>query len=415
MNKLKSLKGFDFGSIKSFLSRKRNITILLVCIVGVLLAVISGCTKSASSSAASQAEVTPVILSNAVISEGHLVPLSSTWLSFQTTGRVEAVLVAEGSRVVKGQALVRLEGSQRAEAELTAAQSALYLAQQNLDDAKKSGAAKAAAELALAEAQRAYNNALGDYWESDQTQGSEDQIDLYNARVIVAQDKVDRLQDDYDDMGELEDDDPKKAQALANLKQAQIDLDNLIDLRNYFRDLPDELDVQTLLAKLNVAKANLEDAQREYDRQKDGPNQDSLAGIQAAYDSARAAAEQAQWAYDQLVLKAPYDGTFVQCDLTVGEYVTVGQKVALVADLSAWKIETDDLDETDVIDIESGQSVMITADALPGMEFTGIVDSISQYYTDDNGDVLYTVKIRLENSEPQLRWGMTMQVEFQKQ
>jgi hypothetical protein len=83
-----------------------------------------------------------------------------------------------------------------------------------------------------------------------------------------------------------------------------------------------------------------------------------------------------------------------------------------VADLSAWRIETDDLDENDVTRIDTSQPVTITADALPGLEFSGSIDSISQYSTNDNGDVLYTVKIKLVNDEPQLRWGMTMEVEF---
>lgn len=383
-----------------------------LCLCLLFLFVVAACAKPTETT--TPTAVTPVVVANTIIAEGHLVPGTSTWLSFQTNGRVEEILSNEGDLVKKGQPLIKLEGSDRAQAELTAAQSALFLAQRNLDDAKKSNSLKAQAELALTKAQYNYNQALGNYWERGNTQGSAEQISLYEAEVIIAQDKVDKLQEDYDGMSEIEDDDPKKAQVLANLNQAKIDLNKLTDLRDYFRDLPDQLDVQTLSAELDVAKANLEDAQREYDRAKDGPSKDSLAEIQLAADTAQAAAGQAQWAYDQLVLKAPYDGTFVQTDLTVGEFVTIGQKVALVADFSIWQVETDDLDETEVTEIDITKPVLITADALPGMEFSGVIDSVSQYYTNDNGDILYTVKIKLDNSEPQLRWGMTMQVEFQK-
>lgn len=387
---------------------------VVVCIGLILLIIISGCAKTSATSGTQSANVTPVAVANTVIAEGHLVPVASTWLSFQTTGRVDGVLAKEGQAVKKDQPLVQLEGSDRAQAELTAAESANFLAQQKLDDAKNSESAKALAELALAQAQHEYNSALGNYWLRNDTQGSVDQISLYEAKVIIAQDKVNTLQDNYDDMAESKDTDPKKAQALANLNQANIDLQKLTDLRDYFRDHPDQLDVQTLTAKLDVAKANLADAQREYERVKDGPSKDSLAQIQAAADAAQAAADQAQWAYDQLVLKAPYDGVFVQCNLTTGEFVTVGQKVALVADFSSWMIETDNLDENGVTEIDAAKPVLITADALPGKEFSGMVDKISQYYTDDNGDILYTVKVKLNNFDPLLRWGMTMQVEFQK-
>jgi multidrug resistance efflux pump len=370
--------------------------------------------SAAQTGSSSEATVTPVVVSNTVVAEGHLEPLTSTWLSFQASGRVEDVLVKEGDKVKAGQPLIRLEGSDRAEAELTAAQSDLFLAQQNLEDAKKSDAMRSAAELVLANAQRAYNTALSNYYDRNITQGTADQIALYDAKVTMAQDKVDTLQDRLDGMGEVQDSDPGKAKVIADLNQAKIDLDNIKKIRDYYKDLPDSVDVSILKGELDVAKASLNDATRDYNRVKDGPSKESLAQIQTVYDAANAKAEEAQWAYDQLVLTAPYDGTFVQTDLTVGEFVAAGQKVALVADFSQWLIETDDLDENETAEIDPAQPVSVSADALPGKEFTGTVDSISQYYTDKNSDILYTAKVRLAGTGAKLRWGMTMQLEFQK-
>jgi len=381
------------------------VVLLVISLVGLV-----GCSQTTTSNPT----VTPVTVANTVMAEGHLEPLTSTWLSFQTSGRVDEVLVQEGQSVKKDQPLVRLEGSDRAEAELTAAQSALYLAQQTLADAKKSDSLKAAAELKLAEAQRSYNTALGNYNDRGDTQGNDEQIALYEAKVTMTQDQVDKLQDRVDGMSEYADSDPAKAKVVADLNQAKLDLDNLKKLRDYYADLPDSLDVQTLTARLNVARATLQDAQRDYDRWKDGPSKEALAALQSQADSAQAAADEAQWAYDQLVLKSPYDGVFVQCDLTKGEFITAGMKAALVADFSSWLIETDDLDEIEVAQIDSSQPVTITADALPGEEFTGTVDRILDSYTDKNGDILYTAKIKLNSDEPKLRWGMTMQLEFQK-
>jgi multidrug resistance efflux pump len=374
------------------------------------LVLVAGCSQTAESNPT----VTPVVVSDTVMAEGHLEPLTSTWLSFQTSGRVDEVLVQEGQSVKKDQPLVRLEGSDRAEAELKAAQSALFLAQQTLDDAKKSDSLKSAAELKLAEAQRNYNTALGNYNDRNDTQGNDEQIALYEAKVTMAQDHVDKLQDSVNGMSEYSDSDPAKAKIVAELNQAKLDLDKLQKLRDYYHDLPDSLDVQTLTAKLNVARATLEDAQRDYNRWKDGPSKEALAALQAQADSAQAAADEAQWAYDQMVLKAPYAGVFVQCDLTEGEFITAGMKAALVADFSSWLIETDDLDEIEMAQIDSSKPVTITADALPGQKFTGTVDRILDSYTDKNGDILYTAKIKLDSDEPKLRWGMTMQLEFQK-
>ena len=59
-----------------------------------------------------------------------------------------------------------------------------------------------------------------------------------------------------------------------------------------------------------------------------------------------------------------------------------------------------------------GQSVSINPDALPELQLNGIVSSISQLFTEKRGDVTYTVTIDLEDSDPRLRWGMTMVVTF---
>jgi len=382
-----------------------------------LLAVaMSACGQgTATTAAALAAQVTPVTLPDVLTSEGRLTPVTSTWLAFQASGRVAEVLVQEGQTVKKGQALVQLEGSDKAEADLTAAKSALFLAQQNLNDAKKSEMARANASLALATAQSNYNDALGHYWNRTVTQGDDNQITLYQAKVNLAQNKVKDLQDQLDTMSEKLDTDDDKAKVIAELAQAKIDLQNTIDIKNYYKALPDNLDDQTLTAKLNVAKAALQDAQRDYDRTKNGPTPESLAAVQAAADEAQAQETDAQWAYDQLVLEAPYNGTFVECNLTQGQFVTAGQNAAEIADFSKWLVETDDLNEIKTAQIDTSKPVTITADALPGETFTGKVESVSQYYTNQNNDILYTVKIDLDpTTSDKLRWGMTMQVSFQK-
>jgi len=390
-------------------------------LAALILILVSGCAKSAASSATptmaqtQSADVTPIVQATTVLAEGRLLPATSTWLSFQTSARVEKVLVKEGDAVKKGDPLVQLEGTTRAESMLTAAQSDLFLALQNLNDVKNSGLLKANAEIAVAAAQRKYNTALGNYYDREDPQGSAEQIALYDAKVTLAQDHVDTLQEKLDGMGEMTDADISKARVIADLNQAKIDLENLKNLKDYYHNLPDSVDLQTLSGELDLAKAQLENAQRDLERLKDGPSRESLAQLQAIADGAQSKADDAQWAYDQLVLKAPYDGTFVQCDLSVGQFVAAGTPAALVADLSQWKVETTDLDEIEAAQVDTSKPVTITADALPGVEFSGTVEQISQYFTDKNSDILYTATIKLnKTSELKLRWGMTMQVEFER-
>ena len=86
--------------MNSQINKRFKKKMLVFCLGIILIAASAGCSQNSSSSATSQSsDVTPVVVADTVIAEGHLVPNTSTWLSFQTTGRVEEVLVDEGHAV----------------------------------------------------------------------------------------------------------------------------------------------------------------------------------------------------------------------------------------------------------------------------------------------------------------------------
>ncbi|MBK9210975.1 MAG: HlyD family efflux transporter periplasmic adaptor subunit [Anaerolineales bacterium] len=95
----------------------------------------------------------------------------------------------------------------------------------------------------------------------------------------------------------------------------------------------------------------------------------------------------------------------------VGEFAS-GQPVITIADNSKWVVKTTDLTEIDVVKIKEGQAVTVTLDALPGVELSGNVLSISQNFSENQGDVVYEVTILLTEKDPAMRWGMTAIVKF---
>jgi HlyD family secretion protein len=111
-------------------------------------------------------------------------------------------------------------------------------------------------------------------------------------------------------------------------------------------------------------------------------------------------------------MTAPFDGVITTIDLTEGQSVTPAEPVIHLADFSQWYVETTDLDEIQVTKIDPNKPVTLTVDALPGLTLTGTVDRISMDYTEKSGDILYTVRIHLDGSDPHLMWGMTMSVNF---
>jgi HlyD family secretion protein len=84
-----------------------------------------------------------------------------------------------------------------------------------------------------------------------------------------------------------------------------------------------------------------------------------------------------------------------------------GTPVVELADLSAWQIETDDLTELDVVNVQVGSEVALTFDAIPDLEMAGTVQRIKSLGEEKMGDVTYTVVVRPEDYDPRLRWRMT--------
>ena len=89
-----------------------------------------------------------------------------------------------------------------------------------------------------------------------------------------------------------------------------------------------------------------------------------------------------------------------------------GRPVAVLADLSSWKIETADLTELDVAAIQAGDTVRLTVDALPEVELTGVVERISDVGENKKGDISYTVVIRPDQNDSRLKWNMTVAATF---
>jgi len=99
----------------------------------------------------------------------------------------------------------------------------------------------------------------------------------------------------------------------------------------------------------------------------------------------------------------------------VGEQVGAESRAVSVADTSSWIIETTDITELEVVDVAVGQKVTFTADALPDVTLDGVVTAISQAAYTQSGDVLYTVYIKVNDVDPRLKWGMTVEATFEPQ
>jgi HlyD family secretion protein len=156
---------------------------------------------------------------------------------------------------------------------------------------------------------------------------------------------------------------------------------------------------------LALKKAKMDDAQRTYDRLKDGVDTEQLAVLEAKLNAAKAGVASLQ-------VVAPFDGTVADLSAKAGESVSAGSAAATVADFSNWLVKTTDLTELEVVNIKEGQPVTVVLDAIPDVTLQGTVESISQTFAEKQGDVVYEVTIALDDTNPGILWGMTAVVNF---
>ena len=172
-----------------------------------------------------------------------------------------------------------------------------------------------------------------------------------------------------------------------------------------------------LQAKAGVlqAEASVSQAQAALDRLRAGPDELAVAQVTLNVRQAEAALERAKAALLDVEIYAPFDGTVSAVTAEEDAPVAAGAPVVTVADLSGWKVETEDLDEWGVIRIATDEAVKLVFTAFDDKTLTGHIEEIDLNPTMlPTGDVAYKVTITLDEFDPELRWGMSVRVEFEK-
>lgn len=384
-----------------------NYRFLVVLLIAVSL--ISGCDMMVG--AASQVTPTPAtstqLRDNTVSASAKVVPARWTLLGMSSAGIVEEVLVEDGDLVKAGDVLVRLVGREDAQAKIAAAEFALADAQRALENLKISAPILAAqAQKEAADAQKAVEDAQKKVDSLNYERASETTIKNTESKLELAQQRLAVASDNYRMVQNRPDGDELKARAKLELTNAQIEVNTLQAQLNWYTGKATETEAAQYLANLALAQSQLADAQRRYEIYKNGPDPMELKVAEAMVANAEAQLAAARNALSGLELKAPFDGVVSNPRVRIGEYLNFGQPVLELGDLSTLRVETIDLSETDVARVRPGDVVNITFDALAGVNVTGKVVSIATKASEGSG-VNYTVAISLDEIPEGLRWGMT--------
>lgn len=381
---------------------KKHAIILILSLV--LLIPLSACGGEETPTPTPEERISP----DQVIAEGHILPVRDVRLNFAAQGTVEEILVKEGERVQAGQVLIRLGDRENAEASLEAAELELTRAQEDYDDLVRTG------ELATAQAWQAYLQAqirraeAERAWEDLDLEELEDEIDEARGEVIEREQDLEDAQEEFDQYKDLEEENSQRQAAEDDLEEAQEDYNEAQ------RELEEAIRaIDGVRAELDAALAAEEEALWDYEQlEENGVDPDQERVLQSRISAAEAQVTAAEQALEKYNLKAPFAGTVTDIYLETGQFIGPETRAVQLADLGEFVIETSDLTELEVVKIHVGQAVEIVPDALDEKVLMGKVEQIGQSFKTQAGDIMYTVTIHLDESDPDLRWGMTVELTF---
>lgn len=188
-----------------------------------------------------------------------------------------------------------------------------------------------------------------------------------------------------------------------------------------------ELDRQSYQGQLVLARAQFNQTRLKHARMESlyargliAPEQ--FEASKTAYEVAEAQFSQAQDQYDKTVICAPISGLATQVNIKEGETAIIGTMnyagtvLLVIADLSQMEALVE-VDETDVVTLQPGQTATITVDALPDTTFSGKVTRVGympvqKLLTTEQTATNFEVEIALDTTTSTLRPGMTVHAEI---
>ena len=135
--------------------------------------------------------------------------------------------------------------------------------------------------------------------------------------------------------------------------------------------------------------------------------EDLTEAIQSASETLRGAElsmESTQDAMNNYTITSPISGTIIEKAAKTGDALSSGSDLCTIYDLSYLEM-TINVDELQVSSLSVGQTVQVTADAVPDKTYEGIVTRVSMKGDTSGGTTTYPVTVRIDETEG-LRPGM---------
>jgi HlyD family secretion protein len=339
---------------------RKNRTILIIVVLIVLGASAFVFIRGRNNNTATQYQTTAIERGNltaTIGATGTVRAKQSAVLIWQAAGTVESVDVKVGDQVTANDALASLAKTSLPQSVILA-EADLASAQKSLDELVASNTAEAQAVIDLRDAKAAYDKAAN--WRKE-LNGK-----IHMKKII------------YKTFG---------TRTIPILKE--------------FRGYADAETIAKADEDLALARAKLDDAQRNYDLLKDGNTAEILAA-QARVDAAQATINLAR-------VIAPFDATITESYPLPGDQVAAGATAFRLDNLSSLFVDVE-VSEVDINSVQIGQPVTLSFDAILSKEYHGEVVEVAQAGTVTSGVVNFKVTVELTDADSEVRPGMTAAV-----
>ncbi len=147
-------------------------------------------------------------------------------------------------------------------------------------------------------------------------------------------------------------------------------------------------------------------------RLEDSPLTLTIENLRLQREAAAKELEDAIAQRENLIIVAPCDGTIASIDVAEGDEITSGTLIGSILEGEDMNL-TVAVDELDVVEVEIGQPVTITIDALSSLELTGEVYKIAPVGTNSGGVTTYDVELTFDAAGTGVRSGMNATGEIQ--
>lgn len=340
-----------------FKKSKRTLFVLLIILVGVSAFLFVRRTNADTTSPFQTAKIERGNLTATIGATGTVRSKQTAVLIWQAAGAVDTVNVKVGDNVPADFVMAYLAKTSLPQS-IIMAEADLVSAQKELDDLLSSDTARAEAVIALRDAQEAYDKAAN--WRKE----LDGKIDIKEIVYKKVRNKT-------------------------------------VPVLKEYRGYAGKETIAKADENLALAKAKLDDAQREFDRLNNG-NLPEIAAAQARIDAAQATLNLAR-------MISPFAGTVTESYALPGDQVAAGANAFRLDNLSSLFVDVE-VSEVDINSVSVGQPVTLSFDAILGEEYHGEVVEVAQTATSVQGVVNFKVTVELTDADQHVKPGMTAAV-----